>query len=211
MSQTVVDRLQAEFSSLIAVLNEADEISLISTADDNFRKSLLLAAASYFEHRMTAAVLSFVSSATRNHELVTSLVRNKAVARQYHTWFDWNAKNANNFFGMFGNGFRDFMKEKVNDDDDLDLSIRAFLELGGERNRLVHQDFGSFPLEKTSEEIYALYCRAMNFIEAFPEALNEFSTVSNDEEFHSESDSEEPATGSVGGSLNMLKLIPRFK
>ena len=175
MTPTIVDRLQDEFSGLITVLDKAGEISLRSTADDNLRKVLLMATASYFEHRMTDAVLSFVSKMTNDHPLITSFVRNKAVSRQYHTWFNWDAKNANSFFGLFGDRFRDFMKQKVKNDDELDASIRAFLELGSDRNRLVHQDFGSFSLEKTSEEIYAQYCRAMTFIDAFPKALGEFT------------------------------------
>ncbi len=173
MAPTVVDRLHSEFSNLIAALDRAGEISLRSTADDNLRKALLLAATSYFEHRITDAVLSFVSETSNGYTLTTSFVRNKAISRQYHTWFNWDAKNANGFFGLFGDGFRNFMKKKVEDDEALNASVRAFLELGSNRNRLVHQDFGSFFLEKTSEEIYDLYLKAMTFIEIFPCALRE--------------------------------------
>lgn len=174
MPGTVVDVLHEDFSALLSVLDEADEVSLRAVADDNFRKSLLLAAASYFERRMTDAVLSFVDDAANSNLLVTALVRNKAVSRQYHTWFQWEAGNANSFFGLFGSGFRDFMKSRIREDDDLDDAVRAFLEIGRERNRLVHQDFGAFPLEKTTEEIHALYRRALRFVEAVPGALRAF-------------------------------------
>ena len=174
MPSTVVDRLHEDFVSLLSVLDEADEVSLRAVADENFRKSLLLAAASYFERRMTETVLSFVEDATNRNLLVTALVRNRAVSRQYHTWFQWDAGNANSFFGLFGSGFRDFMKSRIREDDDLDDSVRAFLELGRERNRLVHQDFGAFPLEKTTEEIHALYRRALRFVDEVPGALRAF-------------------------------------
>ena len=59
------------------------------------------------------------------------------------------------------------MKQRIKGDDQLDDSVRAFLELGGERNRLVHEDFGTFTLEKTTEEIHALYSRAMRFVARF--------------------------------------------
>lgn len=177
MTGTVVDRLHGEFSSLIAFLETASEVSLRSTADDNLRKALLLAAASHFETRMTDVVLLFVSKVTNQHQLITSLVRNKAIARQYHTWFTWDSKNANSFFAMFGQDFRDFMTKKVDGDGELASAIQAFLELGRERNRLVHQDFGSFFLEKTSEEIFALYKKAVIFVEAIPRALEEFSAA----------------------------------
>lgn len=174
MPATVVDELHESFSGLLSVLDAAGEVSLRAVADENFRKSLLLAAASYFERRMTDTVMSFVEHATNGNMLVASLVRKKAASRQYHTWFEWDGRNANSFFGLFENDFRDFMKHRVRQDDELDDAVRAFLELGGERNRLVHQDFGTFPLEKTTEEIHALYTRAMRFVDAVPGALREF-------------------------------------
>ena len=54
---TVVDRLHESFAYLLAVLDDAGELSLRTVADENFRKSLLLAATSYFERRMTETVL----------------------------------------------------------------------------------------------------------------------------------------------------------
>lgn len=174
MPATVVDLLHENFAGLLAVVDEADEASLRIVADENFRKSLLLAAASYFERRMTETVLSFVEDATNGNVRVTALVRSKAVSRQYHTWFEWDTNNANKFFALFGNDFRDSMKRRIRDDDELDDSVRAFLEIGRERNRLVHQDFGAFTLEKTTEEIHALYRRGMRFVEAVPGALRAF-------------------------------------
>jgi predicted DNA-binding antitoxin AbrB/MazE fold protein len=57
------------------------------------------------------------------------------------------------------------MKAVVNSSPDLGKSVRAFLELGQQRNRLVHQNFASFALEKTSDEIFALYTEALPFID----------------------------------------------
>ena len=175
-----VDQLYQDIADLLNVLGDRDEVSLRSVADENLRKSLLLAAASYFEHRMTNAVLDFVTNATNQNSLVGELVRNKAVKRQYHTWFQWEQRNANSFFGLFGSDFRDFMKHKVKDED-LEGAVRAFLELGRERNRLVHENFGAFPLEKTTEEIHALYCSAMTFVELVPNALREFNSAQGQE------------------------------
>ena len=171
---TVVDGLHESFSGLLSILDETGELSLRTVADENFRKSLLLAATSYFERRMTEAVLVFVREATSGNEVVGAFVYNKAVSRQYHTWFQWKENNANSFFGLFGRDFLDFMKRRVRDDDGLADSVRAFMELGRERNRVVHQDYGAVALEKTTEEIYALYCRAMGFVEMVPVALREF-------------------------------------
>ena len=176
-SQTAVDRLHLEIVDLLRVLETANEFSLRSTADDNFRKSLLLSASSHFEHRITEEVIAFIRDVSDSNPLITSFVRNKAISRQFHTWFKWEANNANHFFGLFGRDYRSFMVNQVQEDNDLNDSIKAFLELGRERNRLVHQDFGSFPLEKTSEEIYELYLKASIFINRIPESLKSCSTM----------------------------------
>jgi RiboL-PSP-HEPN len=101
-------------------------------------------------------------------------VKNKALARQYHTFFNWDARNANSFFGLFGGDFKDFMTAKVEDDSTLEAGIKAFLQLGDSRNELVHENFATFALDKTAEEIYELYKKALRFVEVFPMTLSEF-------------------------------------
>lgn len=172
---SAIDSLHSDFSDILEFLDESGEISWRSVADENFRKILLVAAASHFERSMTEVVVNFVEQVTAEDHPIKWLVQNKAVSRQYHTWFDWKAKNANQFFGLFGDSFKNHIVEKVRTDNDIDMSIRAFLEIGGERNRLVHGDYGSFSLEKTSEEIYELYDTAKKFIEWFPDELNRFT------------------------------------
>ncbi len=174
MSASVVDRVHKEFAELLQVLDKMKEVSLHNTVDDNCRKLLLMAAASYFERRMTDTILNFSAEITTKDHVLTCLVKKKVVNRQYHSWFDWNVRNANRFFSLFGASFQQSMKEIVNGDNDLDSSIRAFMEIGRERNRLVHQDFGSFLLEKTSGEIYTLYRTALRFVEWFPDAIRDF-------------------------------------
>lgn len=186
MCETIVDGLHTEFSAILAYLEENNEVSWRSVVDNNFRKVVLMAAASYFEQSMTNAVLNFVKQVTAENHPLTWLVNNKAICRQYHTWFDWEASNANHFFGLFGDAFKKNMKEKIENDDDLESSIKAFMEIGRERNRLVHQDFGNFPLEKTSEEIYRLYSMATLFVEQFPDALKMFSQEELEKKYQAE-------------------------
>ncbi len=59
-------------------------------------------------------------------------------------------------------------------DDSMRESVSAFVEIGRERNRLVHSDFGSFAMEKTSAEIYQLYQKAMDFVESLRDHFQEF-------------------------------------
>ncbi len=165
MDQTVVDRLYADFIALIDLLGSA-EPSLKIFAEDNLRKALLLASASHFEHRVKNDLIALTRDLTPGSDLLVEFVKAKAIERQYHTYFQWGSRNANSFFGLFGAEFKSFMKERLDSDAALADSIRAFIELGNDRNRLVHQDYGSFSLEKTAEEIFALYQKATLFVDS---------------------------------------------
>ena len=169
-----IEDLYNEFSGILTFLEDNGEVSWRTMADENFRKVLLIAIASHFERSLQDAMSNFAKEITGDNHPLAYLVQKKAIDRQYHTWFNWKEHNANQFFGLFGNAFSDSMQRKVRDDDSLNSSIKAFLEIGQERNRLVHGDFSNFTLEKTSEEIYSLYSKAKKFVERFPELLRSF-------------------------------------
>ena len=171
MSGTIVDRLYTEYITLKDYLITSGEISFQNTADEIFRKNLLLTAASYFERRICESLEQWVCDTSGTNQLLVAFVKNRAITRQYHTLFDWDAKNANSFFGCFGGSFRTTMAAKIQSDSSLGEAIKAFIEIGGERNRLVHQDFGSYTLEKTAEEIYTLYNTALIFVNGLHEHL----------------------------------------
>jgi hypothetical protein len=168
MSTTIVDRLYQEYQDIVSFLDSKGEPSLRSSADETFRKAILLAAASFFEQQINDHIVSFCHEQSGKNQIVAEFVKNKALKRQYHTLFEWNKTSANHFFSLFGNEFKDLMITAVKTDDHLDKSIKAFLEIGRERNRLVHQDYGTFTLEKTADEIYKLYQSALTFVEVLP-------------------------------------------
>lgn len=168
---TAVDRMYAEAAEVIKTLREIPEMSLHSAAADHFRKALLLAAASYFEQRISECVLLFVRERAAGSVLLENFVRTQAVLQRYHTWFAWDGNNANKFFSMFGDDFSLAMKQQVARSEEIQDSVRAFLEVGNERNKLVHQDYATFPMEMTLDEVYALYKRALPFVEVLPTEL----------------------------------------
>ncbi len=172
---TIVDSLHRDFRALLAFLDEKKEVSLRSVADDNLRKTLLIAAASSFERCLTEIVIDYAKEATSEDHVLVWLVKRKAVSGQYHRWFEWDRKNVNGFFSLFGKTFRKYAETTVKNDEELQSSIHAFLEIGRLRNQLVHQDFGSFTLEKTSQEIYDLYTSAEKFVEWFPNTIRQFA------------------------------------
>jgi len=162
---TIIDRQYLNGNSLVDYLKNQQEVSFYNEAENNFRKTILLSAASYFEKEISETVISFAKSRSANDALVVSIVKQKVISRQYHTYFNWDKSNANSFFGLFGEDFKNRMEKKVKSDLRLDASIKAFLEIGNERNKMVHQNFAEVVINKTAEEIYKLYQVALYFIE----------------------------------------------
>jgi len=175
MPASGVERIHGEFTGLLQLLTAQNELSLLASADDSFRKILLLSAGSYFEYELTTIVTDFVVEISAPDSLVAALVKNKAISRQYHTWFEWEQKNANRFFAMFGEPFKKHMGGLVKSSSEVDGAIKAFLEIGEHRNRLVHQNLASFVLEKTADEIFALYTQALPFIDIVGKELRSCS------------------------------------
>src|SRR5580765_2815848 len=160
---TVIDTMYEDHAALRSVLTAHNEISLASDAENKLKKVLLISAASYFEHELTTAIVNFVGRASQEHPAVLSLVKAKAISRQYHTYFNWKDGTANAFFGLFGTDFAAECKSYVKAHDDLNESIKAFVELGSIRNQLIHENFAVFPMNKTSDEIYEMYRKAEAF------------------------------------------------
>lgn len=172
MTSTIIDKLYADNTELVKFLKQNGEISFQTNVEDILRKTLLLASASYFESILTEDLINFCGEHTSTANVILEFIKAKAITRQYHTFFDWEKKNANKFFALFGEEFKTFIAEQVKKDTELDEAIQAFLELGNYRNSLIHQNFANFNFEKTSDEIYALYIKASKFVEVFPSKLD---------------------------------------
>ncbi len=171
ISRTHVDQMYEDFTDVANLLS--GEPSLALTAGDIFRKNLLLASASYFERRIKDILREYVRETTDGNQRMVEFVEDKVLSRGYHQLFDWGGPNANRFWASFGSSFRSVMVAKVRSETELEDGVKAFLELGNDRNRLVHGDFGSFVLEKTSEDIYSSYKVALGFVDALPGLLRD--------------------------------------
>jgi RiboL-PSP-HEPN len=164
-NQTIIDQQYINGNLLVDYLKSQLQLTFYSEAENSFRKTILLSSASFFEKEITDTVIKFAESHTGNNKLVVSIIRQKVVSRQYHTYFDWNSSNANTFFGLFGDEFKNKMSQKVKDDEKLDKAIKAFIEIGRERNKMVHQNFAEIVIDKTADEIYKLYQSSLYFIQ----------------------------------------------
>jgi RiboL-PSP-HEPN len=161
---SIIDSMYSDTSQLLGLLGAQGEPSIQSFANSNLRKVLLLSAASWFETRISNALQKFSTIHSNGHPGIESLIKGKAIERQYHTYFDWKKKKPGPFYALFGDVCGDQLEQLVKADADLKDALAAFLELGSLRNELVHKNFAAFPFEKTTEEVYALYQRAESFV-----------------------------------------------
>jgi len=176
--ESAVDNLYSEARNVLDILHDIPEVSLEVSASNHFRKALLMAAASYFEHRVSQHVMEYISEFSEGTPMIVNFVKNKAVSRQYHTWFAWKENNANQFFSLFGDQFKEYMNKKIQNSDDLKASIQGFMEIGRLRNSLVHQDYATYLMDKTLDEIYTLYKSALKFVENLPDCFRQRQAIS---------------------------------
>ena len=173
-SLLAVNQLFHGFEENYKLLMEKNEISFATEYKGQFAKILLLASASYFEKKITNVILDTLD--TKNCILTYNFLSKKALSRQYHTLFDWEGNNANSFFGLFGQEFKKFMKKKVEGDLILHKAIKDFLELGKLRNQLAHNDYATFILNLTVEDINKKFISAQFFVSKIKHFSDEYKS-----------------------------------
>lgn len=152
---------------------EADA-SLSSDMQGVFVKTMILGVASYFEKTIQNHVKVFVGK--HIPVFLIDIFSAKVITQQYHTWFEWDKaeKGCNKFFSLFGCSFKEFMKRRIGEKS-LDDAITDFIELGQERNILVHNHFLESTSNKTLQEIYDKFNSANKFVVDLPFAFIEYT------------------------------------
>ena len=164
-----VEELKNHHDALLLHLKE--EPSLALSTGVVLSKALLLAGASELETDVQRIILDYFAEVTGANVSATSFVSKSAVSRHYHTFFTWDANNANSFFGLFGADFKAYAGKRVREDEILAGHIKGFLRIGFERNQLVHGNFAAYSLSLTADEIFELYEAAVGFRDALPDLL----------------------------------------
>lgn len=159
-----LDTLINEYDTLYQYLLDNNQMSLAINIENHYRKVFLLSCASYYESEIQNIIKAFVSKNSKDNR-ISYFLSNKAINRQYHTYFSWDSSNINTFLGLFGNEFKDKISSDIKSNPDLVESVRAFLAIGNERNKMVHENFLLYPLEKTLPELKQLNQRALSLIE----------------------------------------------
>lgn len=165
MAGDAIEEFYETHKALYEFLLAAGQPTFATYANDNFRRSLILAIASSFEHRIAGLIRGIPTVHAADNPIIRGMIEKKYLARQYHTFFDWDGGTANTFFNMFGTQFAEMAKARVREDGNLEKAIRDFLQLGSSRNNLVHRDYVTFDIDKTPDDIIGMYRSAGIFIE----------------------------------------------
>ena len=144
------------------------EVSFATYINNVYKKVLVLSAASFFESAITKQISAYAVNATKLDKRIVTLIESKVLERQYHTLFDWNSNNTNVFWKLFGETTKSKVRELISMDENLKKAERAFIDLGKQRNLLVHENFAEYDVNTTVEEIYDKYkdaCIFLKFVE----------------------------------------------
>ena len=177
-----VEQLKNEFKGIEEYLltQSPPQLALASDLNNHFRKVLIISAGSYFEHKITILLSNFAREKSNGDERIVNFLIKQAISQKYHTLFSWGekdkpespVKNANTFFKLFGDEFKTAIEKQVKADDEIDKSIKAFIEIGHLRNILVHSNFAEYTYEqKTVDEIFALFQTAEPFLDYLSDKL----------------------------------------
>ena len=179
-----IDELMQDHREIVDHLRAGGYLHLSVQVEETFGKTLLIASASYFEVRLTQVILELYRETTQGAEALVEFVRKQAIGRRFAQLFDWGRdarpnRNANSFYRLFGDSFATYMRSKIQENRELDASVQAFIEIGNLRNQMVHENYADFQLNKTVADVYALYEKAIKFVDEFPMAVREFINQQN--------------------------------
>lgn len=144
-------------------LRSAEQISFATDVERELSKVFVLSAASYFESRITSAILTM--AAGPGDPRVAMLVRTKAVKRQYHSYFDWDGEKIGPFRTMFGDDVADAFKREAKENSEYVTAEKAFMVIGHQRNLIVHGNFATYALPGDLDEWVARYRVATRFVD----------------------------------------------
>mgnify|MGYP004521036813 CR=1 FL=1 len=164
MESDRIERQYQDSKDLVAYLMGNSEVSFATYIDNVYKKVLVLSAASYFESVISKYISDYATKVSGSDKRIVTLIENKVIERQYHTFFDWESKNTNKFWSLLGENTKSKVRQQLNSNEHLKAAEQAFIDLGRQRNLLVHENFAEYDVNTTVEEIYTKYKLACEFI-----------------------------------------------
>ena len=157
-----------DYNDIYTYLMGQGEVSYASYIDVVYKKNLILSAASYFEYQICETIKEYARKVSTADKRIVQLIEKKVLERQYHTLFDWDKKNTNVFWSLFGEDTKNRARSQLDAEDNNEYreAELSFLEVGRLRNQLVHRNYAEYMVQDlTASEIYEKYERACKFLE----------------------------------------------
>jgi hypothetical protein len=161
MDNLPIDDIVSLREALRAKFDEKLEPSMILEIDRNCTKLLVLTCSSVYELFFSSELLRWVDETTNGHKTIVEFVRKKAVEKQFHTFFDWDKKNANQFYNKMGNTFSEDVKKEI-EKNELRGAERTFLKIVNVRNNVAHANAS---IDYTFDEVLKMHNEAVGFLE----------------------------------------------
>lgn len=161
------DRIEQQYKDskeLYSYLMNKGEVTFATYIDNAYKKVLVLSAASFFESVISKLISEYASRVCGSDKRIVSLIEQKVIERQYHTLFKWDAKNTNVFFKLFGEETKQKVRHQIDADENLRRAELDFIEMGQQRNLMVHENFAEYDVNTTVDEIYNKYKSACGFV-----------------------------------------------
>lgn len=155
--------------SALEKLQNIELTSFTSSYKDIYRKVFVIACANSFERHFCRKLPDLILP----NELLSYFVKNQALERKYHSLFDWKGKNANKFYGLFGNDFKKQMEAFLKDNATIKQSEESFIAIGRYRNLVVHEGFDTNPFNEDIKSIKDKFDEALLFYNALWSKISE--------------------------------------
>lgn len=159
---TAIDYLIKRQDAVLDFLRDSNQLSMALDFEDSYKKLLIMACGSLFESHLVTHICDFAKSGSDIR--IAELVKNKALNRQYHSLFKWDAANINHFLGVFGDVYKERISAELGANERLTEGMRNFLQLSAERNRLAHGNLGEISPDLTVQEIKDKFYSAWSFL-----------------------------------------------
>ena len=165
-----VESLYEDFKRAEKSLLDAGEVSALNTLSVVFKNNLVLTSASNAERILTSFFEELLGKVGMKTHLAF-FCKKAAFDQRYHTFFDWKLANTENprkgvelFVSKFGLPFKAEHKKQVDASDELQKGAASFIQIGHQRNEMVHTGFTGYTNEKTYDEIIEHHRSAMKFL-----------------------------------------------
>lgn len=156
-----VERIYEELLTIGEIIRLSNDISAISVYGEHGAKVLLLAGTSYFERQIISSIEDWINAETPSIA-ARHFVRRQAVERKFFSLFDFsaNSKNIKAFLSKFGPDYHKWAQEDMKLELVDESAQETFINFCRLRNSLIHNNYATYNIDKTIEEIWGEFKKA---------------------------------------------------